>query len=183
MLEFKSSILGNQEAKAVATQRSERSIDQIRRDVYDSHRHRVYALAYYMTGNELTAENILTRCFTQAFRSKVEPEASDVDQSLLGLLREDGVLESMAVRGMPEAQPGTAASGNILRTDMEEALLELPAAERLIYLLSDVEGYSAAKIAELTGRPEREMTVAVMGVRLRLRESIAAIRKKREAAA
>ncbi|MGC8548312.1 MAG: RNA polymerase sigma factor [Acidobacteriaceae bacterium] len=181
MLEFKNSILGNQEAKAVATQRSERSIDQIRRDVYNSHRHRVYALAYYMTGDEMTAEAMLASCFTQAFSSKAEPDAGDVDKSLLGALREDGVLGEMEWRPMPMVDAG-AATGNILRTDMEEALRELPAAERLIFLLSDVEGYSAAKIASLAGRPEREITVAVMAVRLRLREAIAAIRKKREAA-
>ena len=181
MLEFKNSILGNQEAKAVATQRSERSIDQIRRDVYNSHRHRVYALAYYMTGDEITAETMLARCFTQAFLSKAEPDASDVDESLLGALREDGVLGEMEWRPMPKVDAG-AATGNILRTDMEEALRELPAAERLIFLLSDVEGYSAAKIASLAGRPEREIAIAVIAVRLRMRETIAAIRKQREAA-
>lgn len=182
MLEFEKSVLGNREAQTIASQRAERDIGQIRRDVYDSHRHRVYALAYYMSGNELTADHILARCFTQAFVRKAEPDAGDVDQSLLAVLREDGVLDTMDVRGMPEMKPGAGMSGNILRTDMEEALRELPAAERLIFLLSDVEGYPAARIAAVTGRPERETAVAVMAVRLRLREAIAAIRKKREAA-
>jgi RNA polymerase sigma-70 factor (ECF subfamily) len=181
LLEFENSILGNQKAKSVATQQAERNIGQIRRDVYDSHRHRVFALAYYMTGNELTAENILGRCFTRAFLSKAEPDAGDVDQSLLGVLREDGVLGEMEWRGVPEMSHG-ATIGNVLRTDMEEALRELPAAERLIVLLSDVEGYPVARIAQLTERPEREIARAVMAARLRLREAIAAIRKKREAA-
>lgn len=181
MLEFEKSVLGYRKVNTVASQRSERNIDQIRRDIYDSHRHRVYAIAYYMTGNELTAEEMLGRCFTHAFISKTEPDAGDVDQSLLGVLREDGLLGEMEWRPMPQVSI-QAAAGNILRTDMEEALRELSAPERLIFLLSDVEGYPAAKIAALTGRPEREIAVAVMAARLRVREAIAAIQRKREAA-
>lgn len=183
MLDFEKSILGNQGPQAVARQRSERSIDQIQRDIYDSHRHRVFALAYYMTGNEVTAEDLLARCFTRAFTSKAQPDGSDVDQSLLAVLRNDGLLGAMELRGMPEIRTAMESGGNILRTDLEEALQELPAAERLIFLLSDVEGYRAAKIAALTGRAEPEIARALMGVRLRLREAVAAIRKKRESAA
>jgi RNA polymerase sigma-70 factor (ECF subfamily) len=182
LLEFEKSILGQRESQTVATQRAERDIGQIRRDVYDSHRHRVYAIAYYMTGNELTAEDVLGRCFTRAFLSKEEPEAMDVDESLLGVLREDGLVGELAWRGMPKVQPGVSAEGNILRTDLEEALRELPSAERLIFLLSDVEGYSAAKIGKLTGRAEGEISVATLSVRMRMREALSAIRRKREAA-
>jgi DNA-directed RNA polymerase specialized sigma24 family protein len=62
-------------------------------------------------------------------------------------------------------------------------LRELPAAERLIFLLGDVEGYPAAKIAELTGRPQAEIARGLMGVRIRLREAVASIQDKRESAA
>lgn len=182
MLDFEKSILGTQEPKTVARQQSDRSIDQIRRDIYDSHRHRAYSLAYYMTGNEVSAEDLLVRCFQRAFASRPEPDGGDVDRSLLAELREDGLLGAMELRGMPEARAGSVGGGNLLRTDLEEALQQLPASERLIFLLSDVEGYGAARIAELTGHAEQELRRAVMGVRLRLREAVAAVREKRERA-
>lgn len=168
---------------AVARQRSERSIDQIRRDVYDSHRHRVYSLAYYMAGNEVIAEDLLARCFTRAFLRTKVPDGGDVDGALLAELRDDGLLGTMELRGMPEAGSLPGLSTNILRTDLEEALQELPAPERLIFLLSDVEGYGAGKIAELTGGAKAEIGRALMGVRLRLREAVAVKRKQREDAA
>lgn len=136
-----------------------------------------------MTGNEVAAEELLARCFTRAFRLKEVPEGGDVDGSLLEELRSDGVVGEIVPRGLPEAGIAPGMGENIRRTDMEEALRELPAAERLIFLLSDVEGYPAARIAELTGRPEAEIRQGVMGARLRLRQAIAEIRKKREEAA
>jgi RNA polymerase sigma-70 factor (ECF subfamily) len=183
LLEFEKSVLGNQEPQAVARQQAERNIDQIRRDVYDSHRHRAYSLAYYMTGNEVTAEGLLARCFTRAFAGKVEPDGGDVDLALLAELREDGLLAEIAPRGLPPVQLDGTAGGNLLRTDLEEALRELPAAERLIFLLGDVEGYSAGRIAALTGRTEAEIAQGLMGARLRLRAAVAEMRKKREDAA
>ena len=183
MREFEPSIPGSQEPTAIARQSVHRHIDQIRRDVYDSHRHRAYSVAYYMTGNEMEAEDLLARCFTRVFRSKKVPDGGDVDASLLEELRTDGVVGEIALRGMPEAEAGLGSGDNIRRTDLEEALRELPAAERLVFLLSDVEGYQAAKIAQLTGRPEEEIARGVMAARLRLRQAIAAIRKKREDAA
>ena len=183
MLEFGKSVLGNLGPQAVATQRAEKNIDQIRRDVYDSHRHRVYALAYYMTGDELSAEDLLARCFTRAFAGKEAPDGADVDASLLAELRRDGVLGEIELREAPEVGVSGAAGGNILRTDLEEAVRGLPAGERLVFLLSDVEGYSAARVAALTGRREAEIARAVLGARLRLREATAAARKKREASA
>lgn len=136
-----------------------------------------------MTGDEVEAEDLLARCFTRAFRTQEVPEGGDVDASLLEEMRSDGVLGEMTLRGLPEAGIAPGMGENIRRTDMEEALRELPAAERLVYLLSDVEGYRTAKIAALTGRPEAEIMLGVMGARLRLREAIAAIRRKREDAA
>lgn len=183
MLEFEKSFPGNQESQAVARQQAERDIDQIRRDVYDSHRHRAYSLAFYMSGNEMTAEKLLARCFTRAFAGKAEPDGGDVDAALLVELQEDGLVGEIAPRGMPEVRCGNPVGGNILRTDLEEALRELPAAERLIFLLGDVEGYPAGKIAALTGRTEAEISRGLLGARVRLLAVVSEIRKKRENAA
>lgn len=183
MRDFEPSIFSHGEPQSVARRAATRNIDQIRRDVYDSHRHRAYSLAYYMTGHELAAEELLARCFTRVFQSEAMPDGGDVDAALLEELRSAGVLGEMTLRGMPEAGSGLEEGENIRRTDLEEALGELPASERLIFLLSDVEGYRAARIAGLTGRSEGEIRQGLMAARLRLREAIAARRKQRDNAA
>jgi RNA polymerase sigma-70 factor, ECF subfamily len=183
LLDFKHSFLGNLMPKEVARQKAERNIDQIRRDVYNSHHHRAYALAYYMTGNELEAEDLLARCFTRAFANKEVPEGGDVDRSLLEELRMDGVLEELETGTLPASGAGLQAEASILRTDMEEALRELPSVERMIFLLSDVEGYRTAAIAGLLGRPEAEIARSLMAARLRLRQIVAGLQQKRGHAA
>ncbi|MGC2500822.1 MAG: hypothetical protein WA400_01700, partial [Silvibacterium sp.] len=66
---------------------AKQSVEARQRDIYESHRHRTFALAYYMTGNELEAEQILTNTFVSAFRSASEPDGPDVDSALLEELR------------------------------------------------------------------------------------------------
>lgn len=183
MLDFKHTFLRSPAPNEVARQKAERNIDQIRRDVYNSHHHRAYALAYYMTGNELEAEDLLARCFTRAFEEKEVPEGGDVDRSLLEELRTDGVLDELETGRMPEAGAGLQSDAAILRTDMEEALRELPSAERMIFLLSDVEGYRTAAIAELLGCPVTEIARSLMAARLRLRQIVAGLQQKRGHAA
>lgn len=183
MLDFEHSVLGSQGPRATARQSAERNIDQIRRDVYESHRHRTFALAYYMTGNELEAEDLLARCFTRTFAAKRVPDGRDVDESLLKELQAAGIWGELESRSLPTERTALNARENVLRTDLEEALRDLPPAERLIFLLSDVEGYRAAAIASLLEKPETEISHALMSARLRLRQAIALLQKKREDAA
>ena len=72
----------------VASRQVRQQVEDVQRDVYDSHRHRAFALAFYMTGNELEAEEIMTRAFVQAFRAIDEPQAHDVDTALIEELRQ-----------------------------------------------------------------------------------------------
>jgi RNA polymerase sigma-70 factor (ECF subfamily) len=58
---------------------------------------------------------------------------------------------------------------NVRRTDLEEALWQLPGRERLCFLLRDVEGYNAARIAELLHTSENEVQRTVFSARLRMR--------------
>ena len=160
-------------SKVVAAQSVKCSLEQRQRDVYESHRHRVFSLAFYMTGSEVEAESILTETFVRAFQSDPEPDGALVDRSLLGRLREQYPLDERHAGPMP-AISNVAVTRNVLRTELEESIQELPATERMIFLLRDVECYSTAAIAGLLHMPESSVQRVLMMARLRLRQQLAA---------
>jgi DNA-directed RNA polymerase specialized sigma24 family protein len=58
---------------------------------------------------------------------------------------------------------------------LERAVVQLPATERLVFLLHDVERYEHARISRLLGLNEQESALALHQARLRLRELLAAM--------
>lgn len=177
MFEFDSERQFAHVPKVVASRRAKQSVESRQRDIYDSHRHRTFALAYYMTGNEIEAEEILTASFVRAFQAKKEPDAQEIDAALLRELHEREHLQSEASASGAEAssEPATAdlSGRNVKRTELEEAIRELPATERLLFLLRDVEGYSAAAIAKLMGLQEAEVQRRLLKARIHLRRILA----------
>jgi RNA polymerase sigma-70 factor (ECF subfamily) len=160
----------------------------VQRDVYESHRHRVFALAFYMTGNELEAEEILTKTFIQAFSAAEKPQPERIDAVLLGELRQrfslgqDEPSSTPVVKG--EVVPNSDLSRhNVRRTDLEEAIQILPPTERLMFLLRDVEGYSPAEISQLIEIPESRIQRMLFSARIRLRQELAMVQADRREAA
>jgi RNA polymerase sigma-70 factor, ECF subfamily len=166
----------------IVRQAAKQTLEQRQRDVYDSHRHRIFSLAFYMTGNEIEAEEILGKTFVRAFQQADQPDAGSVDQSLLQ--------EFQGRFPLQEEEPAAVASPrealtqhNIKRTDLEEAIQFLPAKERLVFLLRDVEGYSTAAIAKLMEVPEAQVQRVAFSARIRLRQVLAEAQKDEDAAA
>jgi RNA polymerase sigma-70 factor, ECF subfamily len=182
LFDLEKQILGEQSAQVVATQAATQSLEQRQRDIYDSHRHRAYALAYYMTGNEVEAEQILVQAFTRAFAADAAPDARGIDQALLQELRAAGAMPETEAPPPPVATEA-ANRGNIRRTELEEALRTLPATERLVFLLHDVEGYSPAAIAPLVGSPAAQVNRTLIYARIRLRQALSGGQLSRREAA
>ncbi len=136
------------------------------RDVFESHRHHIFSVAYYMTGDEREAENILGSTFIEAFKQQPKPSIENLDQALMGELH-----SRLSLDPVPAMQAGSVNldGKNVRRTDLEEALWQLPARERLCFLLRDVEGYAANRIASLLECPENEVQRTVLSARLRIR--------------
>jgi DNA-directed RNA polymerase specialized sigma24 family protein len=164
-----------------ARHQAPRPLEQKQRDVYDSHRHRVFSVSFYMTGNELEAEEILRGAFIRAFRRADEPDAALVDAALIEQIQEHLPLEDENIPIPPSA--GLPDGRNVLRTDLEEAIRCLPPVERLVFLLMDVEGYSASRVADLLQKTRTEVLRTSMMARLRLRAEIASLRTDGEQAA
>lgn len=167
--------------KIVAMRQAKQSVEARQRDIYDSHRHRTFALAYYMTGNELEAEQILASTFVRAFRAAEEPNGPDVDSALLEELRQKSYLDADAAASAcstsassSDRDPSAELAGrNVKRTDLEEAIQVLAPTERLLFLLRDVEGYTPAVIAQLLQMTEPQVQRGLFAARLRLRRVLA----------
>ncbi|MFL6306721.1 MAG: RNA polymerase sigma factor [Candidatus Sulfotelmatobacter sp.] len=160
---------------------SERSLEHRQRDIYETHKHRAYAVAYYMVGNEIEAEHITEGAFVRAFRQSEEPDGRCVDQSLVDELRERMPLDEQP--SAAEAVSGTSLAGrNVKRTEIEEALKELPPNERMVFLLRDVEGYEADRVAALLKIPRQQVERTLFSARIRLRTTLAAMQRPAAAA-
>ncbi len=168
-------------SNVTAREMAPQSLEEKQRDIYDSHRHRVFSVSYYMTGSELEAEQILRDAFVRAFLTAPEPDHAVVDTALVHQLRSDGVLEEGEALPPPDAGY-LPQRHNILRTELEEAIRCLPATERLIFLLMDVEGYPAKRVAELLNMSPSSVLRVALTARLRLRSELATMRESDRAA-
>jgi len=142
------------------------------RETYEQNRHRVYSLAFWMTDNELAAEELTMQAFCRAFRCSAEPSADDIDVALLTELRPYFNLENVTLNCAP-CDRVLSVRHNTLRVELERAVVQLPDAEKLMFLLHDVEGYSHTRIARLLDTSEQESQRGVHQARLRLRELLA----------
>jgi len=140
--------------------------------VYQDNRHRLYAMAFWMTDNELAAEELMKNSFLRAFATNASPSAEHLDRALLTELRE---LMPIGVLTIDEGICTDAPSirRNILRTHLERAVVQLPATERMIFLMHDVENYSHERIARTLGLDENESIQGLHQARLRLRRLLA----------
>ena len=140
--------------------------------VYQQNSHRIYSLAFWMTDNELLAEELASRTFLRAFSGAGAPGVDEIDEAFLAEARgytTIGTLTLNAVVG-PETR---GIRGNVKRVHMERAVVQLPATERLIFLLHDVEGYAHEKIGTLLGLTEQESQLGLHQARISIREALA----------
>lgn len=186
MFDFEHLNSGNETAKITLTRQHGQRAEDRRRDIYESHRHRTFALAFYMTGNEIEAEKILTNTFVSAFSAAQEPGRQDVDTALVTELGKRFSLDIQDAPAMPEQGSAGACDlsrRNIHRTELEEAIHQLPPQERLLFLLRDVEGYTSTAISQLLQIPETQVNRSLLSARVRLRQALSAAQEIRSEAA
>lgn len=169
-------------AKTATRQMSQDRLEDRQRDVYESHRHRVFSLSFYMTGSEIEAEELLQETFIAAFSRTAEPDQAAVDSAMLEEMKSRMLLEEAETLPIPQGVH-LPRSRNILRADLEEAVRCLPPQERLVFLLMDVEGYSPTRIAELLNMTSSDVIRTAIRARLRLRAEIASIHRNGQCAA
>src|SRR6516162_6306187 len=57
-------------------------------EVYEQNRQRIYSLAFWMTDNELAAEELMTNTFCRIFAEIVSPAPEEIDHALIAELRQ-----------------------------------------------------------------------------------------------
>jgi RNA polymerase sigma-70 factor, ECF subfamily len=139
--------------------------------IYEENRHRIYSLAFWMTDNELTAEELSTNVFLRAFACNGSPTAEQIDYAFLAEVRETTPLGTLTLNNSACAA-ATSIRGNVKRVHLERAVVQLPATEKLIFLLHDVEGYDHHKIGHLLGIAEQESQYGLHQARVLIRELV-----------
>ena len=146
-----------------------------RESVYNAHQNRLYAFAFWMTGNELQAEELMERTFVRAFLEAAIPTQEMLDRALVAEVQSFTPLGMLTLN-----QQGTSevlnVRGNVKRCELERAVLQLPATERLIYLMHDGDGYSHAQVASTLAISERDSRRGLHQARLELRSLLAQAR-------
>src|SRR5580698_8041996 len=140
--------------------------------VYESNRHHVYSLAFWMTDHELAAEELMTQTFCRAFASSQEPTADEIDRALISELREYISLGPLTLDCAPSDRV-LSVRRNTMRVDLERAVVQLPNTERMIFLMHDVERYDHTRIASLLGISLQSSIEGLHQARLRMRELLA----------
>jgi RNA polymerase sigma-70 factor, ECF subfamily len=140
-----------------------------RRDIYEQNRHRVYSLAFWMTDNELAAEALTIQVFQRAFAATQEPTADEIDRALVSELRFLVPIGTMSLN-CQSCERVVSVRRNTRRVDLEQAVVQLPHTEKLMFLMHDVERYEHARIAELLDVTEDQSRFGVHQARLRVRE-------------
>jgi DNA-directed RNA polymerase specialized sigma24 family protein len=143
--------------------------DTIYREVYEQNRHRIYALAICLTDDELAAEELMTNVFCRVFSKREAPTPEEIDCGLISEVRQFVSLGELSLNCKPEMQHHVLRR-NVLRIDVERAVVQLPFTERLIFLMHDVENYHHARIARTLGITEDESCRGLHQARLRMRE-------------
>ena len=143
-----------------------------RKSIYEQNRHRVYAMAFWMTNSELEAEAVLEATFVRAFMEAANPTEEQIDNVLVSILREDHTIGVLTLN-CADATEVLNVRGNTKRVHLEQAVVQLPATEKLVFLMHDVEGYSHDRIARTLTINTNDSKLALHQARLRIRELVA----------
>ncbi|HET8668267.1 MAG TPA: sigma factor-like helix-turn-helix DNA-binding protein [Terriglobales bacterium] len=142
------------------------------RQVYAENRHRIYAFAFWMTDNEMAAEELTANVFKRVFSRTADADPEMIDCALVTELREHMTL------GIVTLECGTVTEvvqvrKNTMRVHLERAVVQLPPTERMVYLMHDIEGYGHERISRTLGLSNDESITALHQARLRMRELLA----------
>lgn len=148
---------------------AERSVGN---QIFEANRHRLYALSFWMTDNELAAETLMVQTFLRAFSFTQNPSPEVLDRALISELRALLPLGPLSLN-CAVCTEVVGVRRNVLRTHLERAIVQLPPTERMIFLMHDVENYEHQRIARYLNLTEAQSKNALHQARLRLRELLA----------
>jgi RNA polymerase sigma-70 factor (ECF subfamily) len=155
------------------------------RELYRQHAGRVYALCLRLTGNAADAEERTQDVFVRLWDRVGSFRGESAFTSWLHRLTVNVVLNERRTGGRRERRVAPAADPAVLEQagggrdvqpglaiDLERAIAALPDGAREVFVLYDIEGYSHAEIAGLTGIAEGTSKAQLFRARRLLREKL-----------
>jgi RNA polymerase sigma-70 factor (ECF subfamily) len=153
------------------------------RDLYYQLAGRVYALCLRLTGDAGAAEERTQDVFVRAWDKLRSFRGESAFSSWLHRLAVNVVMNERRTtfrreqRVTPVAAPEALERGRSepmigLNIDLERAIAALPAGAREVFVLYDIEGYSHAEIADMTGVAEGTSKAQLFRARHLLREKL-----------
>jgi RNA polymerase sigma-70 factor (ECF subfamily) len=144
------------------------------RATFEENRHRIYALAFWMTDNELEAEDLMYRVFAHSLAADSSPTSEMIDRAFVSEVRTMFPLGSLTL-SEPVCEEVRNVRRNTLRVHLERAVVQLPPTERLIFLMHDVESYDHARIGRTLGISSEKSQAGLHQARLRIRNLVASM--------
>jgi DNA-directed RNA polymerase specialized sigma24 family protein len=114
---------------------------------------------------------LLETTFVSAFAKSDCPTEEDIDNELIAQLREDHNIGTLTLK-CADATEVLNIRSNTKRVHLELAVVQLPATEKLMFLMHDVEGYDHVRIARTLGVTEQDSKQGLHQSRLRIRELV-----------
>jgi len=161
-------------------------------EIFNEHRHRVYSLAYRMTGNTNDAEDLCQEVFLQVLRKIGAFQARSslstwlyavtVNRSRDFLRAKKRTGEMLSQDGEPsEPREGYQSSGSMPTPEtsavsseaqrlVQKALMELPLSLRAPLVLYELEGFEYREVARLLRLPEGTVKSRIFRGRVKLGE-------------
>ncbi len=138
--------------------------------LYNRHKRRVFSLCLRMSGDYAQAEDFTQEVFLQLYRKIALFRGESAFSTWLHRLAVNVVLMHFRKKGIPEVSLEESLEpqhegeptkefggrdqllqGSIDRIALENAIGELPAGYRIIFILHDIEGYEHNEVAEILG--------------------------------
>jgi len=149
------------------------TVDAPCREIYDRQCRRIYSLAYWMTNSKNAAQRLALRTFLRAFALGGHVGTEQIDQAFLvevhGLIPMDAPLPETLSEVAPEKRH-RSIHRVMKKLNLETAVAQLPGAERLIFLLHDVEAYDQGRICRLLHCNTSQVLNGLHRARTRIRE-------------
>jgi len=143
--------------------------------IYEEHQNRIYNLAFYLTDNEMTAESLTAKVFSNVFAVNMTPSGEVLDRALVTELRQTVAIGDITLN-VPDSTEVATARRNVKRVVLERAVMEVPETERMIFLMHDVEGYDHSRIARTLGISTDESRNGLHQARLAVRRAAAQVK-------
>ena len=161
------------------------------RTLYDAHAARVYRLVYRLVGDELLAEEFTQDTFVKVFgglasfrgdarlATWIHSVAVTTTMNGLRTIRRRSNRET-SLEDAVEVPVTNRQADPDLKERLFAAIEALPEKFRLPVVLHDVEGFTHAEIADMTGVPEGTCKTRLMLGRQKLREALAVFGRPRD---